>query len=199
MKQFNVGDYYRFNWAERDFHNTVIKITHIDGMWYDFVCVSGKQPDCNGKPSARFTNHSECANRLVPADIRTIVITHKYGITLARLMDGKKVIKSAEAKCAPDDTFDFATGAGLAFDRLMGREKPQDKPEPEQPKYWSGKVVCVDDESTYFTAGKVYAFKNGVVSDDDGDVYNHIYPAKTVAEALKRKKVKFIEYKGEAK
>ena len=136
--------------------------------------------------------------RFLEDDLK-IVITHKDNITLARMMDGKKVVKSAEAKCAPDDTYDFATGAGLAFDRLMGREKVQDKPEPEQPKYWSGKVVCVDDESAYFTVGKVYAFKNGVVSDDDGDVYNHIYPAKTVAEALKRKKVKFLEYKGEAK
>ncbi len=51
-----------------------------------------------------------------------IVITSDGVTTLARLYDGKKVIKSAEAKCSPDDEFDFAKGAKLAYARLMGEE-----------------------------------------------------------------------------
>lgn len=58
---------------------------------------------------------------LAPADSK-VLITTDGKTTLARLYEGEKVTKSAEAKCAPSDTPDFATGATLAFDRLMGRE-----------------------------------------------------------------------------
>ena len=54
-----------------------------------------------------------------------IVITADGNVTLARLYDGKTVIKSATAKCSPDDKFDFATGARIAFDRLIGEEKTE--------------------------------------------------------------------------
>lgn len=47
-----------------------------------------------------------------------IVITTDGRTTLARLYDGNNVIKSAEAKCSPDDEFDFLTGAKIAFERL---------------------------------------------------------------------------------
>lgn len=48
-----------------------------------------------------------------------IVITTDGRKTLASLYDGENVTKRAEAKCAPEDAFDFNTGARLAFDRLM--------------------------------------------------------------------------------
>lgn len=48
-----------------------------------------------------------------------IVITSDGKETLARLYDGNKVIKTATAKCSPDDTFDFETGARIAFERLV--------------------------------------------------------------------------------
>ena len=61
-----------------------------------------------------------------------IVITSDGKTTLARLYDGNRVIRRAEAKCSPKDTYDFATGANLAYDRLMrptpASVKPQDKP-----------------------------------------------------------------------
>ena len=52
-----------------------------------------------------------------------IVITTDGKTTLARLYDGKTVIKSAGAKCSPDDTFDFAVGAKLAMERLNAPEE----------------------------------------------------------------------------
>jgi hypothetical protein len=54
---------------------------------------------------------------------KKIVITADEKETLARLFEGGKVVKSATAKCSPEDEFDFATGARLAFDRLLGEEK----------------------------------------------------------------------------
>lgn len=55
-----------------------------------------------------------------------IVITTDGITTLARLYDGNKVIKSAEAKCSPDDEFDFLTGAKIAFERLTADDYDYD-------------------------------------------------------------------------
>lgn len=88
-----------------------------------------------------------------------IVITSDGEKTLARLYDGKKVVKTTTAKCSPDDKFDFETGATIAFDRLF------DKYEKEESKYFNGKVVCVD-EYIGFTVGKIYEFVDGQCLDD---------------------------------
>lgn len=55
-----------------------------------------------------------------------IVIITDGKETHARQFVGKKVIKSAMAKCSPDDAFDFNIGAKLAFERLMGDGKPKE-------------------------------------------------------------------------
>lgn len=54
-----------------------------------------------------------------------IVITTDGKTTLARLYDNGKVTKSEEAKCHPQDKFDFKEGAKRAFERLM---KPEFEP-----------------------------------------------------------------------
>lgn len=56
-----------------------------------------------------------------------IVITTDGKTTLARLYNGKEVIKSAEAKLSKNDEFDFMVGAKLAFERLAGDSKSNDK------------------------------------------------------------------------
>ena len=99
---------------------------------------------------------------LAPVDNHKIVITTDGNKTLARLYEGNYVIKSAVAKCSPEDEFVFETGAKLAFDRLMSEDKS---------KYYNGKVVCV--ETPYpnaFTVGKIYTVSDGVLRYDDGDI-----------------------------
>ena len=56
-----------------------------------------------------------------------IVITTDGKTTTAKLFKGKKLIKTAEAKCNPANTFDFGIGARIALDRLSGREKVAEK------------------------------------------------------------------------
>ena len=90
---------------------------------------------------------------------KKIVITTDGTETLARLYDGNKVVKTATAKCSPDDIFSFETGAKIAFERLFDGE------EKEEPKYFNGKVVCVD-EYIGFTVGKIYEFVDGQCLDD---------------------------------
>ena len=87
-----------------------------------------------------------------------IVITTDGTETLARLYDGKKVVKTATAKCSPDDIFSFETGAKIAFERLIDYAE-------KEPKYFNGKVVCVNKYAG-FTVGKIYKFVNGQCFDD---------------------------------
>ena len=95
--------------------------------------------------------------QLAPIETKRIVITSDGKETLARLYEGNKVIKKAVAKCSPEDEYNFEIGAGIAFDRLMG-----DK--PVKPKYYNGKVVCVEAEKdTVYVVGKIYEFKDGRV------------------------------------
>lgn len=91
---------------------------------------------------------------------KKIVITTNGVETRARIYDRNKVIKTATAKCSPDDNFDFETGARYAFSRLLNKDDAQ-----EEPKYYSGKVVCVD-EYLGFTVGKIYEFVDGQCFDD---------------------------------
>ncbi|MGN0553050.1 MAG: hypothetical protein ACI4I1_06675 [Oscillospiraceae bacterium] len=58
-----------------------------------------------------------------PVCYNKIVITSDGKTTFAKLCEDIKVVKTAKAECSPDDTFDFATGAKLAFERLFAPEK----------------------------------------------------------------------------
>ena len=62
--------------------------------------------------------------------------------------------KTGVAKCNPADEFDFNIGAKLAFERLTN-------PEPVKPKYYSGKVVCIDDSGKGHIKGKIYRVIDG--------------------------------------
>jgi hypothetical protein len=48
-----------------------------------------------------------------------IVITTDGKTTTAKMYDGKEVVKTAIAKCSPEDEFDFERGALIAFSRLV--------------------------------------------------------------------------------
>ena len=95
--------------------------------------------------------------------------------------------KTAEAICNPDDKFDFYTGADIAFERLRGR-KEAPKAKEEAPKYFTGEVICTYSGG-YFTKGKIYKIKNGVIIRDSGftdeglksvDQLNHLYSSQFI-------------------
>lgn len=54
---------------------------------------------------------------------KKIYITTDGEKVFAVMKDGKKVTMRAEAKCSPEDTFDFKAGAELAFKRLFAIKK----------------------------------------------------------------------------
>ena len=69
-----------------------------------------------------------------------IVVRRSGSDVIASHKRGDEIVKTAKAKCAPSDEFNFETGAKLAFDRLMGREEPKPAPQPA-PKFKVGDRV----------------------------------------------------------
>lgn len=120
MNKFNVGERYAFNWPGEKYDKTVIEITKRESVWNFFKTISGNVPTISGGEAAdKFSDVSLYATHLVLCVQNKIVITRDGSTTLARLYEGDKVIKSAESKCSPSDTYDFNVGARMAFDRLV--------------------------------------------------------------------------------
>lgn len=133
---------------------------HYDyGIEFDKPIAKGHNCDGRGKCGCCRWGYER---ELEPADDKKIVITTDGMTTFARLYNGKKVVKTAKAKCAPEDEFDFITGAELAFERLIQNKV-------KKPIYYNGKVVCIKAaRKCPYTVGKIYEFIDGRVRIDDG-------------------------------
>ena len=81
----------------------------------------------------------------------------RCGIYQVEAVDGLAEIRSKRGKLLRffDDEYVVLEGY-----------KPEDKPE-SKPKYYSGKLVCVESNCNWWTAGKVYEVVNGTVFDDE--------------------------------
>lgn len=53
-----------------------------------------------------------------------IIITREGKKTIAKYYVNGEVMEKGLARCCPEDTFDFATGAKIAFDRMFGFAEP---------------------------------------------------------------------------
>ena len=95
-----------------------------------------------------------------------IVVTTDGKTTLARLFDGKTMVKRAEAKCAPSDVFDFGVGAELAVKRLMGEKPVTESIKESEPV----KLYCVKSCNNWLVKGRIYGTdKCGRFIYEDGD------------------------------
>ena len=148
--------------------------------------------NCNGRGTSGYCRFGYVCDFELIQD-QKIVITTDGKETLARLYEGNKVIKSATAKCNPEDTFDFKVGAKLAFDRLMGEAV-----KVAEPKYFKGKAVCIKSSSRNLTVGKIYDFSknNGCGESNDG-IKILSSPCASVGELNARifGKIEFLEIK----
>lgn len=130
--KFEVGKVYRVGGNTFEAGN-VIKITNkyesLGTMRYAYSTVSGKKP---WKNAEFFDKGSIFAKSLVPVvqykkpeilsrEPKIVVMRDGIRVTASWYEGGKKVAAGV-AKCSPEDTFDFATGARIAFDRLMCKD-----------------------------------------------------------------------------
>lgn len=184
-----IGDLkkgWRYYMADKKTSNTAVSA--MEKLKGQVVTISGRNP--NGQyhvkecPCGIFGEYcwtDEMFEPVAETCNKKIVITTDGTKTLARLYEGNKVVKTAMAKCSPEDTFDFATGARLAFERL--RESEETERAKPQLKYYSGKVVCTHrGTGDGYTVGKIYEFVNGTVVDDDGDVRYKFNPVFNISE-----------------
>ena len=61
-----------------------------------------------------------------------------------------------------------------------------------KPKYFNGKVVCVEAKTSFFTKGKIYEIKDGVGFDDTGDIMTS-KPIASIKELNDRMNSQFME------
>ena len=110
--------------------------------------------------------------RLALAEKYPVIVITTDGVTTKAVKRlGKKVLGTAYSKCAPADTFDYDTGVGLALARLCGFEiKLHEEPQP--PKKYTHKVVCVESTEKWWTVGKIYKCEDGLLQDDSGMIRN---------------------------
>ena len=109
----------------------------------------------------------------------TIVIYRKDDKVIA--LD-KRTGKKTEAKCHPDDEFNFETGAKLAFERLLE--------EPEQ--YYNGKIVFTKGD-TVFKTGHIYKIVDGKIKNPES---GELYPSGFAFKLLEDVKKYFNGYTG---
>lgn len=127
--KFEIGKMYRVGGNGPESGN-VIKITNkyesLGTMRYAYSTVSGKKP---WKNAEFFDDGSIFSKSLVPVvqyekpeilpKEQKIVVVQDKNRVIASLYKNRKKVAAGVAKCSPEDTFDFATGARIAFDRLM--------------------------------------------------------------------------------
>lgn len=91
-----------------------------------------------------------------------IVVTANGKTTTAKLYNGKAVVKTAEAKCSPDDEFNFLTGAHLAVSRLCGVDSNVKSSEPECKIKPGDFVKIIHTECHHFPLGTIVEVKSVV-------------------------------------
>lgn len=105
-----------------------------------------------------------------------LVIYREDNKTIAKYYKGDKTV-TAEAKCAPEDEFDFKYGAKLAMDRAIEKMKEEE--------IGYSLVKCVGYRQNHefaFTVDKEYKIYNdGKITSDNGYVYSS---SKTKEKAL---------------
>ena len=89
-----------------------------------------------------------------------IIIRQKGRKVIAIMTEDGEYVKSAKAKCSPEDEFDFNIGAKLAFNRLTGEEVREVK-RPAKVGEWI-KIVNAHDSFGYYSDGDIFkVLENG--------------------------------------
>ena len=117
--KFNVGERYKVSGDSEYEAGNIIEVTGVKGHMVHYKTIKG-----NPDSGERFHENSHFVNSLIPIteqndSTKKIVITTDGKTTTAKMYDGKSCIKVSESRCCPSDTFDFQTGAEIAFNRLF--------------------------------------------------------------------------------
>ena len=129
----------------------------VTSVNYPFIKVTGDEFPSRGGGAIVEAKYFD----LLPDE--KIVVTANGKTTTAKLYNGKTVVKTAEAKCSPDDEFDFLTGAHLAVSRLCGVDSNVKSIEPECKIKPGDFVKIIHTESHNFPLGTIVEVKAVIV------------------------------------
>lgn len=163
MSKFHVGDLVRVK-EGLTFGNTGILGIEKDycGKTFRVKSVTGDGEGVSIELEGGYPYYSFDPYWLEPVIVgkERIVIRHDGKTVTAILYNGKEEKKKANAKCHPDDPFDFMTGAKIALDRLAGDEE-------KKPKYKAGDFVVVKKDTSChgFPIGSVVELQKEFIKD----------------------------------
>jgi hypothetical protein len=155
--KIKVGEKYRVKSFEKEKGN-VIEIVEIKGSNVYYRTLIGTNEHSN-----MFQIGSSFCDYLIPCVDNKIVITTDGKTTTAKLYDGKKLIKSANAVCSADDEFDFGIGSALAVERLIRNLKATlpDKPKFTKADLKTGMFVLLEDNCWGVVVDNSIILENG--------------------------------------
>lgn len=169
MAKIEVGKLYRVNMRDHSEYGNIIRIVKANGdsTRFFYEIVEGNKSLMH---SNSFHRDSLFGMSLVPA--REMIVIYRKDNKVVAL--DKATGKEGVARCAPDDTFNFETGAKLAFKRFVGEDTAVEPVKPEEPEFKVGEFVRVvgaktkdTDKFHYFPIGQIVE----IVTADSPDRY----------------------------
>lgn len=119
--KIEVGKKYRVTHGRRE--GDIIEVVGV-GKRFGTTSYGYKTIRDGDKVRDWFDEGSNFSHWLEPIEETKVVILRDGNtVTAAQYIDGAKV-NTGVAKCSPEDSFDFGTGAKLALERLFKAEKP---------------------------------------------------------------------------
>ena len=110
-----------------------------------------------------------------------LVIYRNGEKTIAKYYKGDETFE-ADAKCSPEDEYDFKTGTELAMNRVMDKAKQEDIGYS-----WVKCVGYCQKHEFNFTVGKKYKiFNNGKITHDYGHTYAGYHSKKDMLDFLSK-------------
>ena len=110
-----------------------------------------------------------------------LVIYRNGNKTIAKYYKGDETFE-ADAKCSPEDEYDFKTGTELAMNRVMDKAKQEDIGYS-----WVKCVGYCQKHEFNFTVGKKYKiFNNGKITHDYGHTYAGYHSKKDMLDFLSK-------------
>lgn len=176
MFKFEIGKLYRIGGDMDDHVGKVIRITDSKTFFgikkHHFEMV-------HGAPLAvsSFDEGSIMAIGLVPVQEMIVIYRKDNKVVAVDKATGKEGV----ARCAPDDTFNFETGAKLAFKRLVGEDTAAEPVKPK-PKFKVGEFVRVVSAKGDYS-DKIHNFPIGQIVEVV-DIDRDNYTCKGVVKAV---------------
>ena len=138
MRKFVVGERYKVGDGNYLEDGNIIEITEVGSDRFGYKTVKGKAPDHRADFFCKNSTFAKSLTLLTGGE-KVVILRKGNTVTATRYVDGAKV-NTGVAKCCPEDTFNFETGAKLALERLFGETESATKTRFDWVAFGDGKI-----------------------------------------------------------